>query len=62
VIWTPATITLLLYWLSTKYNSINLTKKAFPCKGIEEHKQERINTQSEIANMYEAKINMGFKL
>jgi len=28
------------------------------CKRIEEHKQERVNTQSEITDMYEAKNNM----
>jgi hypothetical protein len=32
--------------------------KAFLCKRIKEHKQERINTQSEIAYVYEAKMNM----
>jgi len=26
----PATVTLLLRWLSTKHNSIDLAKKAFP--------------------------------
>jgi hypothetical protein len=41
---------------------INLAKKDFPCKPIKEHKEERINTQSEIADVYEAKMNMGFKL
>jgi hypothetical protein len=59
---TPATITTLLHWLSTKHNLIDLAKKAFPCKRIEEHKQERINTQSKIADVYEAKINMRFKI
>ena len=34
----------------------------FSYKRIEEHKQERINTQSKIADVYEAKIKMGFKL
>jgi uncharacterized protein (UPF0335 family) len=43
-------------------NQADLAKKAFLCKRIEEHKQERINTQSEIADVYEAKMNMGFKL
>jgi hypothetical protein len=62
MIQTPATVTPLLYWLSTKYNSIDLAKKAFPCERIKKHKQERINTQSKIANVYEAKMNMGFKL
>ena len=37
-------------------------QEGFFCKRIEEHKQERINTQSEIADMDEAKIKMGFKL
>jgi hypothetical protein len=62
VIRTPATVTPPLCWLSTKHNSIDLTKKAFPCKRIGEHKQERINTQSEIADVNGAKMNMGFKL
>jgi uncharacterized protein (UPF0335 family) len=52
----------MLLWLSTKHNSIDLAKKAFPCKRIEEHKQESISTQSEIADVYEAKTSMGFKL
>ena len=34
-------------------------QEGFSCKRIEEHKQERINTQSEIANVYEAKIKVG---
>ena len=33
-------------------------QEGFSCKRIEEHKQERINTQSEIANVYEAKIKV----
>ena len=36
-------------------------QEAFSCKRIEEHKQERINTQSEIADVYEVKIKVGFK-
>jgi hypothetical protein len=59
---TPATLTLLLHWLSTKHNSIDLVKKAFPCQRIKKHNQERINTQSKIADVYGAKMNMGFKL
>jgi hypothetical protein len=59
---TPATVTLLLPWLSTKRNSIDLAKKTFPYKRVEEHKQEMINTQSEIADVYEAKVKIGFKL
>ena len=51
----------MLYWLSTKHNSIDLIKKAFSYKQIEEHKQKRINTQSEIATMYEPKIKVGCK-
>jgi uncharacterized protein (UPF0335 family) len=62
MIQTFTTVTPLLHWLSTKQNSIDLSKKAFPCKRIEEHKQERRNTQSEITDVYEAKMNMGFKL
>ena len=31
----------------------------FSCKRIEEHKQERINKQYEIADVYEAKIKVG---
>ena len=62
MIQSPATITLLLCWLSTKHNLIDLAKKAFSCKRIEEHKQKRVNTQSEIADVYEAKIKVGFKL
>ena len=34
-------------------------REDFSCKRIEEHKQERINTQSEIIDMYEAKIKVG---
>ena len=30
LIWTPATVTPLLRWLSTKHNMIDLAKKAFP--------------------------------
>jgi hypothetical protein len=58
---TPTTVTVLLRWLSTKHNSIDLTKKAFCCKQIEEHKrkQESIGTQSEIADEYDAKMSMG---
>jgi hypothetical protein len=52
----------LLGWLSTKPNTIDLAKKAFPCKRIEEHKQETINTQSEIADAYEATMNVEFKI
>jgi hypothetical protein len=59
---TLATVTPLLCWLSTKHNSIDVAQKALPCKRIKEHKQERINTQSEIADVYEAKMNIGFKL
>ena len=42
-----ATITPLLRWLSTKHNLIDLAKKTFPASEIEEHKQERVNTQSD---------------
>ena len=34
-------------------------QKGFFCKRIEEHKQERVNTQSKIAYVYEAKIKVG---
>ena len=34
-------------------------REGFSCKRIEEHKQERINTQSEIADVYDAKIKVG---
>jgi hypothetical protein len=51
---TLATITPLLRWLSTNHYSIDLAKKTFPCKRIEEHKQERVNSQSESADVYEA--------
>ena len=34
-------------------------QEGFSYKRIEEHKQKRINTQSEIANVYEAKIKVG---
>ena len=37
-------------------------QEGFSCKRIEEHKQDRVNTQFEIADVYEAKIKMGFKL
>ena len=36
-------------------------REGFSCKRIEEHKQERINTQSKIVDVYEAKIKVGFK-
>ena len=36
-------------------------REGFSCKRIEEHKQESRNTQSKIANINEARINMGFK-
>ena len=36
-------------------------REGFSYKRIEEHKQERINTQSEIADVYEEKIKVGFK-
>jgi hypothetical protein len=36
-------------------------QEGFSCKRIEEHKQEGKNTQSEIANMNDANINIGFK-
>ena len=57
----PATATPLFRWLSTKHNLIDLSKKAFSCKRIEEHKQERVNTQSEVAYVYEAMNKMGIK-
>ena len=57
----PATITPLLRWLSTKHNLIDLAKKTFSVSESK-HKQERVNTQFEIADVYEAKIKMGFKL
>ena len=38
-----------------------LRQEDFSCKRIEERKQERINTQSKIADVYEAKIKVGFK-
>ena len=57
----PATATPRLRWLLIKHNLIDLSKKAFSCKRIEEHKQERVNTQSEIAYMYEAMNKMGIK-
>ena len=34
-------------------------RESLSCKRIEEHKQERINTQSEITDVYEAKIKVG---
>jgi hypothetical protein len=37
-------------------------QEGFPFKRIEEHKQERVNSQSEIADVYEAKNKMRFKL
>jgi len=58
----PATVTPLLHWLSTKHKLIELANDAFFCKRIEEHKQERVNSQSEIVNEYEVKKKMGFKL
>ena len=58
----PATTTPLLYWLSTKHNLIDLAEKAFPASESKNTSKRMVNTQSEIANMDEAKINMGFKL
>ena len=40
----------LLHWSSTKHNF---------CKRIEEHKQEGLHVQSEIADLYEMKIKRG---
>ena len=37
-------------------------REGFSCNWIEEHKQERVNMQYEIADVYETKIKMGFKL
>ena len=37
-------------------------REGFPCKRIEEYKQESVNTQSEIAYVNEARMNMVFKL
>ena len=34
-------------------------QEGFSCKQIKEHKQERVDTQSEIADVYQAKIKMG---
>ena len=58
----PATVTPLLRWLSTKHNLIDLAKKAFPASESKSTSKRVVNTQSEIANMDEAKVNMGFKL
>ena len=58
----PATATPLLRWLSTKHNLIDLAEKAFPVSESKNTGLRTVNTQSEIANMDEAKINMGFKL
>ena len=54
----PATVTPLLCWLSTKHNLIDLAEH----KQIEEHQRERVNTQFDIADVYKAKIKMGFKI
>ena len=37
-------------------------REGISCKRIEEHKQKRVNMQSEIADVYEAKVKVGFKL
>ena len=58
----PATATPLLHWLSTKHNLIDLTEKAFPASESKNTSKRTVNTKSEIANIDEAKINMGFKL
>ena len=39
-----------------------LRQEGFPCKRIEEHKQESVNTQSEIVDVNEARMNMVFKI
>jgi hypothetical protein len=62
MILTLKTVTLLLCWLSTKHNSIDLAKKALSCKRIKENNQGRINTQSKIADVHDTKMNMGFNL
>ena len=58
----PATATPLLHWLSTKHNLIDLAEKAFPASESKNTSKRTVNTQSKIANMDGAKINMGFKL
>jgi len=40
---------------------LNLAKKTFHAS-VEEHKQEKVNTKSKIADVYEAKNKMWFKL
>ena len=57
-----ATAIPLLRWLSTKHNLIDLAEKAFPPSESKNTSKRTVNTQSEIANMDEAKINKGFKL
>ena len=37
-------------------------QEGFSCKQIEEHKQEKVNLQSEIVDVYEANKEMEFKL
>ena len=56
-----ATVTPLLCWLSTKHNLIDLAEKAFPASESKNTSKKRINTQSGIADVYEAKIKVGFK-
>ena len=58
----PATATPLLRWLSTKHNLIDLAEKAFPASESKNTSKRMVNTQFEIANLDEAKVNMGFKL
>ena len=48
-------------WLSTKHNLIDLAKKAFPASESKNTSKKRVNMQSEIAYVYEAK-NKGLKI
>ena len=61
MIWSPATVTPLLCWLSTKPQLDWSPQEGFPYKQIEEHKQERVNSQYEIADVYEVNMSTGFE-
>jgi len=54
-----------LHHCSVGYNQAQFDwpdhQKGFSYKRIEEHKQEKINTKSEIVDEYEANMHMGYE-
>ena len=55
------TVTPLLRWLSTKHNLIDLAEKAFPATESKNTSKKVETRNLKIANINEARINMGFK-